>query len=223
MALKYSFGEAGYDLFIYASEKCKEKFNVEANEKIWNIITNNTDHPITIATLYYYAREDNPKVYLSIIGSHRIFDSLYITHKGVSKYLHKFFPEKFIWTNGSLKCFNGHYWENNSLIMLKTISEELYDFLYDIQVERARQHPEKLNVACLNKLKNYDFMKKVVSTSEQDFTNNKIKFDDKWYLLPFENIVYDLKTHEFREHRYDDFISITTGLRVEGTDGRRSK
>jgi len=33
MALKYSFGVAGYDLFIYASEKCKEKFNLEANEK----------------------------------------------------------------------------------------------------------------------------------------------------------------------------------------------
>ena len=54
-------------------------------------------------------------------------------------------------------------------------------------------------------------MKKVVSTSEQDFTNNKIKFDDKWYLLPFENAVYDLRTHEFRKHRYDDYISTTTG------------
>ena len=29
--------------------------------------------------------------------------------------------------------------------------------------------------------------------------------------MPFENVVYDIRTHEFREHRYDDYISITTG------------
>ena len=161
-------------MFVYASQKCQEKFNLEANEKIWNNINNNCEHPITIATLYYYAREDNPKAYLSILGSQNFFEPLYISHKGVSKYLHKFFPEKFIWSNSSLKCFNGGYWENSTLIMMKTISEELYDFLYDIQVERARYHPEKLNVACLNKLKKFHFMKKVVLTSEQDFTNNKI-------------------------------------------------
>jgi phage/plasmid-associated DNA primase len=90
--------------------------------------------------------------------------------------------------------------------MRKTIANDLYNFLYDMQVEKARGNPNKLIelVAGLEKLKNHDFKKKVVATSEEDFTNEDIQFDNKWNLLPFKNGVYDLETHIFREHRYDD-------------------
>ena len=66
-------------------------------------------------------------------------------------------------------------------------------------------------MAGLEKLKNHDFKKKGCGYLGRRFTNEDIQFDSKWNLLPFKNGVYDLETHIFREHRYDDYISITTG------------
>ncbi len=42
-----------------------------------------------------------------------------------------------------------------------------------------------------------------------DYSKN-INFDDKWYLFPFKNFVYDLNKQCFREFKYHDYISKTT-------------
>ena len=63
----------------------------------------------------------------------------------------------------------------------------------------------------LKKLKSLAFKKEVVETSKETLTRDDIEFDDKPHLFGFNNIVYDLKTHQFRDYKYDDFMSITTG------------
>jgi phage/plasmid-associated DNA primase len=42
-------------------------------------------------------------------------------------------------------------------------------------------------------------------------TKHDIIFDNKWNLLGFTNVVFDLNLNKFREYEYDDYISITTG------------
>ena len=55
-------------------------------------------------------------------------------------------------------------------------------------------------------------MKNVVETTQLYFGNDDVKFDSKWWLrCAFNNGVFDFKTHQFREYKYDDYISITTG------------
>lgn len=213
MALKNTFGEEGYELFIYASKK-SGKFDEEKNKKMWDNVKNNKERQITVATLYMYAKEDNKNKFIEIINEHKLFNKIEITHNGISKYLKQLYPDKFIWNNKILRCFDGRTWQNSDLIMMKIISNDLYDFLYNMQSARAsildNKHKNDL-LKNLDKLKTYDFKKKVVATTEEDFTNDNIKFDNKWWLLGFNNKVYDLKKHEFREYQYDDYITITTG------------
>lgn len=213
MGLKNTFGDDGYDLFVYASKK-SDKFDEEKNKIKWDGIKNNKEKQITIATLYMYAKEDNRNNFIEILNEHKLLRQIDLTHNGVSKYLKQIYPDKFIWTNKTLRCFDGKIWQRNDLVMMKIIGNELYDFLYDIQIERARGADDKKRKELLNglcKLKTYDFKKKVVATTEEDFTNDDIEFDSKWWLLGFNNKVYDLKKCEFRDYRYDDYISITTG------------
>lgn len=43
------------------------------------------------------------------------------------------------------------------------------------------------------------------------FNDENIQFDDKEMLLGFNNGVYDLETGEFREHRYEDYLTMSVG------------
>ncbi len=38
-----------------------------------------------------------------------------------------------------------------------------------------------------------------------------VKFDNKWNLFGFNNVVYDLEKDEFRNYEYHDYISVTSG------------
>ena len=53
--------------------------------------------------------------------------------------------------------------------------------------------------------------KEIIETYKEYGLDEKIIFDEKWYLFGFNNIVYDLEKEEFRQYKYDDYISITCG------------
>ncbi len=41
------------------------------------------------------------------------------------------------------------------------------------------------------------------------YNNDKVQFDSKAALLGFDDNVYDLSIGEFREYRFDDYISLS--------------
>jgi phage/plasmid-associated DNA primase len=63
----------------------------------------------------------------------------------------------------------------------------------------------------LKRLKNAGFKKDIVETYKEVNCSKTLKFDNNPYLLGFENMVYDLEIDEFREYKYSDYVSITTG------------
>jgi phage/plasmid-associated DNA primase len=111
-----------------------------------------------------------------------------------------------------LYCFNGKTWDRDTVPFKKFLSHELYDFLKMILVELYFE-----NIAFnamktqLKKLKVAYFKKEMVETYKEINTDPHLRFDDKWHLLGFTNTVYCLQENCFREYRYDDYVSITTG------------
>jgi phage/plasmid-associated DNA primase len=114
--------------------------------------------------------------------------------------------------NYKLYCFNGKVWKQDDTILKHFLSTALYDFLKVLLMELYFEHNMFNQMKNqVKKLKCTKFKKEIVETYKEVNTNDKIKFDNKYNLLGFDNIVYDLETGEFREYKYDDYISITTG------------
>ena len=98
------------------------------------------------------------------------------------------------------------------MIFKSALSEELYEFLKTILVEVYWENPDFKNIkAKIDRLKTLSFKKDIIITYKEYGVNNNIKFDDKWWLFGFNNTVYDMEDEMFREYKYEDYVSITTG------------
>lgn len=230
MSLKNRFGDEGYEIFLYLSKKSKDKYKGEDDvKKTYNSFSYNGN--FTIATLYYYAKADNLEKFRYLLFAYSPMKIFEITNDDIAKYIKMLKPNEFIWKDKELYCYNGRYWEKDDIAMRTYISNELYNFLMDM-IEVFFPYPNpKMNVTKkvledmkksvdsdragkrkeLQKLKNLRFKKDVVESTEQYLTNNNIKFDSNIFLFGFNDKVYDLMKGEFREYRYDDHITITTG------------
>lgn len=114
--------------------------------------------------------------------------------------------------NYKLYCFDGKLWRQDSALLKKYLSHDLYDFLKEILCNLYHNDKSidqmKLKI---NKLKSAGFKRNVIETYKEVGEKRYVKFDINSNLLGFENIVYDLSKGEFREYKYDDYISTTTG------------
>jgi putative DNA primase/helicase len=63
----------------------------------------------------------------------------------------------------------------------------------------------------IDRIKYMTMKRDLIETYKEEGRNDNVNFDDKWWLLGFNNIVYDLKEQEFRKYKYDDYIATTTG------------
>jgi phage/plasmid-associated DNA primase len=214
MAIKNKYGDSGFELFKYFSDKGNnpDPTNILLNK--YNTFQYDLNKPITIKTIFYYAKEDNKDKFIQLIKTCSPFKDFKLTSVDIVKYIKLLKPNHFVWKDDSLYCFNGKYWENNDLPMRIYISNELFDFLQDIMITCFWSNDNKTfeyMKRSLDKLKSLNFKKKIVETTREYMTNNKIDFDTNYHLFGFENKVYDLKKGEFRDYKYDDFISIITG------------
>ncbi len=215
MAIKNTFkdDDEAFDLFNYYSSKGSNYEGYEKTKyKYKTFIKKVGTKGITVATIYYYAIEDNKTKFIEIMNK----NSFELGQTDMCKYLRMIAGYKFIYIHqGSiykLYCFNGKFWENNDVLFKNSISTELYDFLKTILIEVYWNHPEFNSLKSkIEKLKIMSFKKDLVETYKEYGVDNKIKFDDKWYLIGFTNIIYDMEEEKFRDYRYDDYISTTTG------------
>jgi phage/plasmid-associated DNA primase len=215
MAIKNTFKDEdeAFDLFNYYSSKGSNYEGYEKTKyKYKTFIKKVGSTGITVATIYYYAIEDNKTKFIEIMNK----NSFELGQTDMCKYLKMISGYKFIYIQqGSiykLFCFNGRFWENNDVILKKSLSNELYDFLKIILIEVYWNHPEFNSIkAKIEKLKLMNFKKDIVETYKEYGVDNKVKFDDKWWLIGFNNIVYDMEEEKFRDYRYEDYVSITTG------------
>ncbi len=215
MAIKNTFSDEdeAFDLFNYYSSKGSNYEGYEKTKyKYKTFIKKNGSNGITVATIYYYAIEDNKPKFIEIMNK----NSFELGQTDMCKYLKMISGYKFVYiqqgNDHKLFCFNGRFWENNDVIFKNCLSTDLYDFLKTILIEVYWNHPEFKNIKTkIEKLKILSFKKDIVTTYKEYGVDNNIKFDNKWWLIGFNNMVYDMEECKFRDYKYDDYISITTG------------
>ena len=215
MAIKNTFNdeEEAFDLFNYYSSKGSNYEGYEKTKcKYKTFIKKNNLNGITIATIYYYAIEDNKPKFIEIMNK----NSFELGQTDMCKYLKMIAGYKFVYIySGSiykLYCFNGKFWENNDVILKNCLSTDLYDFLKTILIEVYWNNAEfNLIKSKIEKLKLLSFKRDIVETYKEYGVDNKVKFDDKWWLFGFNNTIYDMEEGFFRDYKYEDYISITTG------------
>lgn len=215
MAIKNTFNDEdeGVELFNYYSAKGSNYEGFEKTKCKYKTFTRRTKSGYTIATVYYYAIEDNKPKFIEILSK----NTFELGQTDICQYLKMIAGHKFLYkiTGDNvyrLYCFNGQFWQNDDTIMKKCISTELYNFLKMVLIEVYWNSADfaKLKLK-IDKLKLVSFKKDIVETYKEIGVDNNVKFDDKWRLLGFTNCVYDMEEECFREYRYDDYISITTG------------
>lgn len=215
MAIKNTFNDEdeAFDLFNYYSAKGSNYEGIEKTKyKYATLIKKNSSNGFTTATIYYYAIADNKPKFIEIMSK----NSFELGQTDMCKYLKIITGNNFIYKivgdTYKLYCFNGKYWETDSILFRQCLSTELYDFLKSILVE-VYWNSKDFNALKnkIEKLKCINFKREVEETYKEYGTNNNVNFDDKWFLFGFNNMVYDLDEECFRDYKYDDYISITCG------------
>lgn len=213
MALNNSFGQDdALELFNYFSSKGTKYEGYEKTKyKFLSFVKKYNNEGYTIATIYYYAIEDNKTKFVEIMSK----NTLELEQTDMCKFLQLIAGCKFVYKiiggNYILYCYNGKYWQTDDVIFKKTVSNELHDFLKTILIDVYWNSKEFHQIKSrLDKLKNIEYKKKLLETYKEFGVNEEINFDSQWNLLGFNNLVYDMEIGELREYKYDDYVSITT-------------
>ncbi len=215
MAIKNTFHneDEAFDLFNYYSAKGS---NYEGTEKTKNkyatLIKKNSSNGFTTATIYYYAIADNKPKFIEIMNK----NSFELGQTDMCKYLKIIAGSNFIYKiigdNYKLFCYNGKYWETDSILFRQCLSTELYDFLKNILIEVYWNSKDFVSLKSrIEKLKCVSFKRDIEETYKEYGVNDEVKFDEKWNLFGFKNIVFDLEEGIFRDYRFDDYVSTTCG------------
>jgi len=203
-------------------------------QQLWNKMKKEN---LGMGTLRWWAKEDNLQKYMEIINN-QVLPLIDIaitsngTHYDVAKVVQGIYK-------GEYKAISGNIWfkydkdkhrwvrTKEGLKLKKELSEEICKkFLdratyYNQKVALSNDEGEKelLNRKSASamkiafQLKNTGYKESIMKECKCLFVDEKFEelLDSKPYLLGFENGVYDLKLHLFREGMPEDFISFGTG------------
>ena len=168
------------------------------------------------------------------------------THEGSVRFVKTNAPNKFMWINGLMYCWTGDKWEDNEFEFIRYLTNDCVVLLEGIleKVETEIKPFNNVNTEVLSfitkeinsvitKWKDRPFFTNVLKTSETFLTRNDVVFDNKPFLLGFNNGVLDLMklceknengkskwNHQdcFRPYRYDDYMTLSTGYDFEVFD-----
>lgn len=212
MALMNEYSDAGFEVFDYFSSKGSNYGGTEVTRKIYNSFKKEANNGYRIATVYYYAREDNPTLYEEIICADNPpeFDDIECALK-----IKELAGDRFIYIkNGDdyvLYSYTNNRWERDEQSMRKYICTELHSYILN-QVDSiyggTQVYPKIRN--SLRFMKRIIGIKTIVEAYKMCGRAN-IRFDSKKHLLGFNNGVYDLHACQFREYQYSDYVTMTTG------------
>lgn len=200
-------------------------------QRCWDRMCTDT---LGMGTLRWWARKDNPQQY------HHIIDSSVLTlidkcsgSKGapydVAEVVYAMFKDKFRHTTKDIWYTfkpERHRWVKTTqgLILRNVLSTKVSSkFMeranyWNMMLVGADQNPEAAEKSANLKkivldLKRTAYKSNVMKECECFFTDEKFEdvLDSRPHLLGFENGVYDLRMHEFRDGLPDDYITYSTG------------
>lgn len=208
-----------------------EKYVEGECQRCWDRMC--TDN-LGMGTLRWWARKDNPQQYYHIInenvitlidkcagskgGPYDVAEVVYTMYKDRFRHTTKdiwftYKPEKHRW----VKTTQGIILRNilSTKVCQKFMERANYWNMELTKTEQNNEAAEKstqLKKIVLN-LKKTSYKSNVMKECECFFTDEKFEdiLDSRPYLLGFENGVYDLRMHEFRDGLPDDYITYSTG------------
>ncbi len=183
--------------------------------------------PLTIKSLYYWAKQDSPKDYLEFKSKDKSIENhLFLgSNASIADLFYELNPHRYIFSSSE-----GWYMlqENNTWLatgskeiksipnVLNAIRDECKNILANV-ITNQRSTGDDTNYKSLG-----DTLKKISSSSfikgTTEFLQGKYyikdiehKFNDNRDLLAFNNGVLNTKTFEFRKIEPEDYITLTTG------------
>ena len=211
--------------------KVSSKYIEGECQNLWDKMRNET---LGMGTLRWWARHDNPEEHERIINSKvlTLIDKCIVTsgaHFDVARVVHAMFKERYRHTiKDTWYCYDDfkHRWVHTrdalklrTALSMTVCSEFMKRGIY--WQDQSMTDPDNretyfAKVKILNKisekLRDSSYKGKVMKECECMFTDEQFEqlLDSHPYLLGFENGVYDLRLHEFRDGMPDDYISFST-------------
>ena len=222
--------------------KKSDKWSDGGCSKKWNSFRYRDDNNVLgIGSLHQWAKSDNRLEYINYSYKvmkiekkiKKCLDEAY--DYDISCVVNMLFDNEFCYENKNQEWyqFKNHSWKcekREPFGLIKYLSEdivELFDkYLKNTQFEEWQKNPnensrenlakqfEKISKIIKKKLKDNKPKRAIIEESKHGFIKDKFldKLDQNANLIGFENGVYDLKNKQFRDGRYQDFISLTTGF-----------
>ncbi len=225
------------DVWIEFSKR-SPKYTEGECETLWESMK---DEGLGIGSIRYWARLDNPDMYKQIILNdiNKMINASIKTPTtyDIAAVLHRMYRYDYKYSQtGVWYYFDNNLWrQNNDGIMLRNkISNDLCEKYVQIISDNYKEmlnnqqltDEDKEDIKARNKeissivtkLKTTSFKDNIVKECKELFYDIEFlnKLDENWYLVGFNNGVYDLKRGEFREGRPDDYITLST--RVDKID-----
>jgi P4 family phage/plasmid primase-like protien len=225
--------------FIHFSKQDNKKYETGCCEKIWDESSRRmTDGGYTIASLYMWAKEDNPEEYIKLIRANvnkLLEEANTKTDYDVAKVIHEMYKYEFKCTaiTGNIWWqFENHRWKkiDNAYTLGIKLSEDVAREFAELSASYMKEsilssgHKADILVkksTDINKLildlKRTPFKDKIIRECAPLFYDSKFeeKLDDNPHLIGFDNGVYDLRTGLFRNGCPDDYLSFTCGYDFE--------
>jgi phage/plasmid-associated DNA primase len=220
-----------YNDFVKFSKLCPDKYDERKCKKVWNEAKNSG---LTIASLYWWAKSDNPEAFVEILRE-RMKDLLLKagsgTHTDVANVIYEMYKYQYKCIGIKNKVwyeFQGSLWvmiEEGYTLLNKMSTEVMAQFmklhqllmheadLYDREKRDIIIEQGKRIQKLYDKLLNVSFKDQVLKECSRMFYDTKFeeKLNSNLFLLGFDNGVYDLQHRCFREGSPDDYISKTVG------------
>lgn len=203
-------------------------------QKLWNAMRTDT---LGMGTMRWWARQDNPQKYEEIRNSNVaiLIDRCAGSngaHYDVACVVHALYKDKYRFTvkdTWYMYQEDKHRWvrTREGLRLRMVLSNEIWRRFADRsfywsgeagkvpdqnEQERLNAKSKTLSEIC-TRLKTAGYKDSVMKECKGLFTDENFEelLDSHPHLVGFENGVYDLRLHEFREGLSDDFISYSTG------------
>jgi phage/plasmid-associated DNA primase len=192
---------------------------------------------LNAATIYYFAKHDNPYEFNNII-SKRVVDEIKMfdaSHNALARIIYKLFKDDFVCATPDGKLwyyYNGHLWKEDveHLHLRRYISNELlrhFDKAYqqihvdapieDMDSDTASNTTLNIKKKKINKirdkLKDHTSKKNIIAECAEFFYDEKFlsKIDANPNLLGFNNGVFHLKEKLFVPSNPSDYVSLSVG------------
>ena len=217
--------------FIQFSKQDNKKYRDGCCEKVWDECTKfNGVGGYTIASLYRWAKEDNPKGYTELMREQiniLLEEGDIKTDFDVAGIIRELYKYDYVCTSISKNIwwqFNNHKWNRIddaytlSLKISTEVTKQFANLSAQYMLESTRENGHKSDalirktkdiVKLIQDLKSRPAKERIISQCAIMFYDKTFeeKLDQNNYLFGFENGIYDLKNNIFRNGSPDDYVS----------------